>query len=272
MPTRLPLQNTRAIQVVVNAFLLAPGNFIVEQLSLRDVGIIWAYDFVWLIVLDLVKMGILNVQEGGVAPLEETQGRGGFGSLGGGVKRTANARAALSKLAKDVSRLAMGRDAGCGAGGARGRRDSGRAASRCIAPRSRRTSSPTVACATCQRGWQTGAGWLIASAGTIGSLSSSARRWRGESASAGAGWRAAWRPRQRACATSSVQLPSGSARAATARSSFGTGMPLSLTALHVSLACGPRIGASGGCWRVACSTAGWVGWSGVPSSLSARSG
>jgi hypothetical protein len=108
MPTRLPLQNTRAIQVVVNAFLLAPGNFIVEQLSLRDVGIIWAYDFVWLVVLDLVKMGILNVQEGGVAPLEETQGRGGFGSLGGGVKRTANARAALSKLAKDVSRLAMG--------------------------------------------------------------------------------------------------------------------------------------------------------------------
>jgi len=96
-------------QAIVNAFLLMPGNFIVEQLAISDVATIWLYDFAWLLVLDITKMAILNVQNGEIAPLELTESRAGFGALGGGKSPGSGLQDAtghLGKLLKDVSRLA----------------------------------------------------------------------------------------------------------------------------------------------------------------------
>jgi len=99
-------------QLVVNLLLLMPGDFIVEQLAFKDVLTIWGYDFGWLFILDLVKMGILNIQDGGMAPIEATGSRNtGFGSLGGGKSihgATKAAFSALSKLASDVKLLSLG--------------------------------------------------------------------------------------------------------------------------------------------------------------------
>merc|ERR1719343_1357425 len=51
-------------QLFVNALLLCSGGFIVEQLNPKDVALIWAYDLLWLVVIDLVKMAIIYIQDG----------------------------------------------------------------------------------------------------------------------------------------------------------------------------------------------------------------
>merc|ERR1719387_243170 len=51
-------------QVFVNYMLLFSGGFIVAQLAPVDIGLIWAYDLAWLIIIDLVKMTIIRIQDG----------------------------------------------------------------------------------------------------------------------------------------------------------------------------------------------------------------
>mmetsp|Transcript_45381 Transcript_45381/g.82921 ORF Transcript_45381/g.82921 Transcript_45381/m.82921 type:complete len:933 (-) Transcript_45381:84-2882(-) len=47
-------------QILVNGALLFPGHFLVEQLELEDIVKVWIYDFAWLLILDVVKMGALK--------------------------------------------------------------------------------------------------------------------------------------------------------------------------------------------------------------------
>merc|ERR1711870_221554 len=43
-------------QVLVNVALLVPKNGLVEAMDPHDIGMVWAYDVCWLLILDLVKM------------------------------------------------------------------------------------------------------------------------------------------------------------------------------------------------------------------------
>jgi len=49
-------------QCVVNLFLLFSDGFIVVELDPSDIGRIWLYDICWLVIIDLVKMGINMIQ------------------------------------------------------------------------------------------------------------------------------------------------------------------------------------------------------------------
>jgi len=48
-------------QVVVNCLLLFSGGFVVQQLEPIDIVLIWVYDVVWLLIIDIVKMSISRV-------------------------------------------------------------------------------------------------------------------------------------------------------------------------------------------------------------------
>lgn len=62
-------------QAFVNTMLLCSHGFIVEQLDIADIIKIWIYDFSWLIIIDLVKMGILRATEGPSSSVADVQGR-----------------------------------------------------------------------------------------------------------------------------------------------------------------------------------------------------
>merc|ERR1719261_2013429 len=91
-------------QVFINLILLFGNGFIVEQLDPMDVALIWAYDFSWLIIIDLVKIAILKLQEGPTESVEDTVGRNGMmrssrsRSKSGSVTR----RSGAPKLSKDL--------------------------------------------------------------------------------------------------------------------------------------------------------------------------
>jgi len=53
-----------ASQAFLNTLLLFSGGFIVEQLHWKDIAMIWAYDVVWMFILDFVKMAIIRIQDG----------------------------------------------------------------------------------------------------------------------------------------------------------------------------------------------------------------
>jgi len=62
-------------QLFVNFMLLFSDGFIVEELDPKDILGIWIYDFSWLIIIDLVKMGILYITEGPKQSVADVQGR-----------------------------------------------------------------------------------------------------------------------------------------------------------------------------------------------------
>jgi len=51
-------------QAFLNTLLLFSDGFIVEQLHWHDIAMIWAYDVVWMFILDFVKMAIIRIQDG----------------------------------------------------------------------------------------------------------------------------------------------------------------------------------------------------------------
>jgi len=71
-------------QFIVNTFIKFSGGFIVEQLESADMLKIWAYDLSWLIIIDLVKMGIIRIQDGPMTSVADTKSRNrAFGSKAG---------------------------------------------------------------------------------------------------------------------------------------------------------------------------------------------
>merc|ERR1719311_1009290 len=62
-------------QVFINPMMLFSNGFIVEELDPNDMALIWAYDFSWLIIIDLVKMLIIRIQDGPIQSVTETKGR-----------------------------------------------------------------------------------------------------------------------------------------------------------------------------------------------------
>ena len=62
-------------QVFINLMMLFSNGFIVEELDPNDMALIWAYDFSWLIIIDLVKMLIIRIQDGPIQSVTETKGR-----------------------------------------------------------------------------------------------------------------------------------------------------------------------------------------------------
>merc|ERR1719230_263094 len=62
-------------QLFINLMMLFSGGFIVEQLDPNDMALIWAYDFSWLIIIDLVKMLIIRIQDGPIQGVADTKGR-----------------------------------------------------------------------------------------------------------------------------------------------------------------------------------------------------
>ena len=70
-------------QCIVNTFIKFSGGFIVEQLDSADMLKIWAYDLSWLIIIDLVKMGIIRIQDGPMTSVAEQKSRTTFMSKSG---------------------------------------------------------------------------------------------------------------------------------------------------------------------------------------------
>jgi H+-transporting ATPase len=103
-PHHLLFMSAVVSQAFINAILLFGNGFIVEQLDPMDVLLIWAYDFSWLIIIDLVKIAILKLQEGPTSSVEDTVGRNGMmrssrsRSKSGSVTR----RSGAPKLSKDL--------------------------------------------------------------------------------------------------------------------------------------------------------------------------
>jgi len=64
MPCMQLFMSAVVSQAFVNYMLLNSGGFIVEELAAHDLGMIWAYDLTWLIIIDLVKMAIIRIQDG----------------------------------------------------------------------------------------------------------------------------------------------------------------------------------------------------------------
>jgi len=89
-------------QVFVNCMLLFSNGFIVEELAISDIATIWAYDFSWLIIIDLVKMGILNATEGPTQSVADVQGRSRSKSVSKTSGSTAVRRSGAPKLSKEV--------------------------------------------------------------------------------------------------------------------------------------------------------------------------
>jgi len=58
MPALELLLSAVISQVVVNCLLLFSSGFIVQQIEPTDMVIIWVYDVIWLLIIDLVKMTI----------------------------------------------------------------------------------------------------------------------------------------------------------------------------------------------------------------------
>merc|ERR1712046_450480 len=56
MPCWQLLFSTAIGQVLINFWVFSPPGTIVEKMSAGDVGKIWAYDVLWLVILDIVKM------------------------------------------------------------------------------------------------------------------------------------------------------------------------------------------------------------------------
>jgi len=90
-------------QIFVNCVLLFADGFITEQLAGADMIRIWLYDLSWLVIIDLVKMGINKLQEEPQAGVnDENTSRNSFA-------RTSKAgKAASSKLSKDIRVSATG--------------------------------------------------------------------------------------------------------------------------------------------------------------------
>jgi H+-transporting ATPase len=87
-------------QAVVNLFLLFSDGFIVVELDPYDILMIWAYDIAWLLIIDLVKMSIHNLQGGeqdALASVMNTTSRNSFAS-----GRTSNTRASRSRASKEM--------------------------------------------------------------------------------------------------------------------------------------------------------------------------
>lgn len=94
-------------QLFINAiFLTGVLPSLAPQLDISDVGYIWAYDFAWLIIIDLVKMMILKLQEEPSVGIETTIGRNGVlrGSRSVSQARTKSGvrRSGAPKLSKDI--------------------------------------------------------------------------------------------------------------------------------------------------------------------------
>merc|ERR1719331_1753028 len=95
-------------QVFVNYMLLNSGGLIVAQLDPYDVGAIWAYDLCWLIIIDLVKMGIIYIQDGPgeQATLSASMTRNSFHGRRSGSKVLSSGGTAYkpvsNKISKDV--------------------------------------------------------------------------------------------------------------------------------------------------------------------------
>jgi len=84
-------------QAFVN-FMLRFPNPIVEQLSYHDIFMIWLYDLSWLVIIDLVKMGILAATETPQQSVMEAGTRRSKSTSSG----TAVRRSGAPKLSKDV--------------------------------------------------------------------------------------------------------------------------------------------------------------------------
>merc|ERR1719327_2157893 len=89
-------------QVFVNIWLLTCDGFITEQLDPNDMMLIWAYDFAWLIIIDLVKMTIIRIQDGPSSVADATSQN--FGTSKSGSRSTSKSGA--KKLSKDI-RISM---------------------------------------------------------------------------------------------------------------------------------------------------------------------
>jgi H+-transporting ATPase len=90
-------------QLVVNSFLLFSGGFIVEQLDPMDIALIWAYDISWLLIIDMVKMGINHLQGGEKKAMEAFSRQ----SFAGGVRasrasKSSRPRSGAPSISKDV--------------------------------------------------------------------------------------------------------------------------------------------------------------------------
>jgi len=81
--------------------LLFANGFIVEELAFHDLATIWAYDFSWLIIIDLVKMGILKITEVPVAGVSSTTGRSRSKSLST-TPGDGSHRSGAPKLSKEI--------------------------------------------------------------------------------------------------------------------------------------------------------------------------
>mmetsp|Transcript_31662 Transcript_31662/g.73946 ORF Transcript_31662/g.73946 Transcript_31662/m.73946 type:complete len:935 (+) Transcript_31662:80-2884(+) len=61
MPAWQLMLSTAIGQVLVNLALMMPGDFLVSQLEIEDIAKVWLYDILWLLILDIVKMGALRI-------------------------------------------------------------------------------------------------------------------------------------------------------------------------------------------------------------------
>jgi len=61
MPAWQLLFSTVLGQVIINVWILFFAGDLVSQLNSKDVSMIWAYDFCWLLVLDIVKMMVAKL-------------------------------------------------------------------------------------------------------------------------------------------------------------------------------------------------------------------
>jgi len=89
-------------QLFVNLMLLFSGGFIVAQLDPMDIVMIWLYDLSWLIIIDLVKIGILKVTEAPTSGVNDSVARSRSKSLSGAAGR----RSGAPKLSKEI-RISM---------------------------------------------------------------------------------------------------------------------------------------------------------------------
>jgi len=94
-------------QLFINVVLLTgilPS--LTPKLDPADVGVIWAYDFAWLIIIDLVKMMILKLQEEPTTGVDSTVGRNGVlrgsKSVSQARSKSGTRRSGAPKLSKDL--------------------------------------------------------------------------------------------------------------------------------------------------------------------------
>lgn len=89
-------------QLFVNCMLLFAGGFIVEQMEPIDVATIWAYDLSWLIIIDLVKMTIIRIQDGGAQEQSLTQAMNRQSFMRASRAGKSSSKSSSTKLGSDV--------------------------------------------------------------------------------------------------------------------------------------------------------------------------